>query len=74
MNTQCQGHSLTFVQDHSHSIFSDLLSSETARPIEAKLYMEPQWDVGMKICSNVLGHLTMLIYGTCKIDMDKCAS
>ena len=36
-------------------------------PFEAKFHMEPQWDVGMKICSNVLGHITKIasrpIYG-----------
>ena len=46
MTIQGQGHSLTFVQDHSDSTFSNFFSSETARPIEAKFHMESPWDVG----------------------------
>ena len=45
MNIKGQCHSLTFVQGHSDSI-SKLLCSDTARPIEAKFYIEPPWDVG----------------------------
>ena len=40
-----QGHSLTFIQGHSDSTFSNFFCSETARPIEAKLPMEPPWYV-----------------------------
>ena len=40
-----QGHSLTFVQGHSDSTFSNFFCSETARPIEAKFHMKPPWDV-----------------------------
>ena len=36
--------------------------SETARLIEAKFYVEPPWNGGMKICSNDCGHM-MAIYG-----------
>ena len=46
MNTQYQGHSLTFSQGHSASTVSNFFSSETARPIEARFHMEPSWDVG----------------------------
>ena len=46
MTTHRQGHSLTFVQGHSDSTFSNIFSSETAGSIEAKFYMEPPWDVG----------------------------
>ena len=28
--------------------------------IEAKFYVEPQWDRGMKICSNGPGHITKM--------------
>ena len=39
----------------------------TTRPFEVKFHMEPPWDVGMKICSNVPGHMTKMasspIYG-----------
>ena len=43
---QGQGHSLTFVQGHSDSTFSNFFCSETARPLKAKFHMEPPWDVG----------------------------
>ena len=64
MNIKGQGHSLTLVQDHLDSTFSNLLSLETARPIEAKFHVEPPWDGKTKECSNGPGHMTdMLIYG-----------
>ena len=31
-------------------------SQNTLWPFEAKFPMDPPWDVGMKICSNVQGH------------------
>ena len=37
---------IAFVQGHSDSRFSNFLSSETTRPIEAKVHMELPWDVG----------------------------
>ena len=40
MNIKGQGHSLTFVQGHSDSIFS-FLFLKTPWPIEAKFYVEP---------------------------------
>ena len=46
-----QGHSLTLVQGHSDSTFSNLFFL-TAKPIEAKFHMEPPWDGGMKLNSN----------------------
>ena len=49
------------------SIFSNIFSSETTGPIEAKFHMEPPWDGGMKVFSNGPGHMTkmaaMPIYG-----------
>ena len=49
------------------STFSNIFSSETTGPIEAKFHMEPPWEGGMKFCSNLLGHMTkmaaMPIYG-----------
>ena len=46
---------------------SNFFSSKTTSPFEAKFHMELQWDVGMKICSNVPGHMTKMasspIYG-----------
>ena len=47
-NIKGQGHSLTFVQGHSDSIFSNFFCSETARSIEAKFHMEPPWNVRNK--------------------------
>ena len=63
-----KGHSLTLVQGHSDSTFSNFFSLETARPIEAKFQMEPPWDLGTKVYTNGPGHMTsvaaMPIYGT----------
>ena len=42
------------------STFSNIFSSETTWPIEAKLYMEPPWDGGTKIYSNGPGHMTKM--------------
>ena len=67
MNIKGQGHSLTFVQGHSDSTFSNFFSSKNTRPIETKFHIEPPRDSGMKTCSNVLGHTTKMasrpIYG-----------
>ena len=67
MNIKGQGHSLTFVQGLSDSIFSNFFSSKSTGPIEAKFHIEPPWDIGMKIYTNVLGHMTKMasrpIYG-----------
>ena len=41
MNINGQGHSLTFLQDHSDSTVSNLFSLETARPIEANFHVDP---------------------------------
>ena len=38
--------------------YSNFFSLETAKPIEAKFYVEPPWDRGMKVCSNGHGHMT----------------
>ena len=67
INIKGEGHSLTFLKDHSVSTFSNIFSSETTGPAEAKFCMEPPWDGGTKVCSNGLGHMTkmaaMPIYG-----------
>ena len=42
------------------STFSNIFSSETTGPIEAKFHMEPSWDGGMKVYSNGLGHMTKM--------------
>ena len=48
------------------STFSNIFSSETTVPIEAKFHMEAYWEGGMKVCSNGPGHMikmaTMPIY------------
>ena len=67
MNIKGQGHLLTLVKGHSDSIFSNFFSWETAKPIEAKFHVEPQWDGGTKVCLNGRGHMkkmaAMPIYG-----------
>ena len=67
MDIKGQGYSFTLVQGHSDSTFSNLFALETAKPIEAKLHIEPPWDKGMKDCSNGPGHMTNMatipIYG-----------
>ena len=44
-----------------------LLFLKNIRPFESKIHLRSQWDVGMKIYSNVQGHMTkmasMPIYG-----------
>ena len=49
------------------STFSNIFSSETTGPIEAKFHVEPPWDWWTKVCSNGPGHMTkmatMPIYG-----------
>ena len=67
MNIKSQGHSLTLVQGHSDSTFSNFFFLETARLIEAKFHVEPPWDGRIKTYSNGPGHMTnmdvMPIYG-----------
>ena len=47
--------------------FSNIFSSETARPIKAKFHVEPPWEGGTKVYINGPGHMTkmavMPIYG-----------
>ena len=40
------------------STFSNIFSSETTEPIEAKFHIEAPWDGGTKVCSNGPGHMT----------------
>ena len=40
------------------SAFSNIFSSETIGPIEAKFHVEPPWDGGTKVYSNSPGHMT----------------
>ena len=48
MNIKGQGHSLTLVQGHSHSTFSNFFSLETARPIKAKFHVYSNDGMGNK--------------------------
>ena len=47
------------------STFSNIFSSETTGPIEAKFHVQPPWDGRTKVCSNGPGHMTKMaaIYG-----------
>ena len=65
MNIKGQYHSLTLVQGHSDSTYSNFFSLGTERPIESKFHMELSWDVergagggGANIYSNGPGHMT----------------
>ena len=64
---QGQAHSLTLVQGHLDSTFSNFFSLETTRLIEAKFHVEPPWDGEMKTSTDGLYHMTkmatMPIYG-----------
>ena len=44
----------------SVSTFSNIFSSKTTGPIEAKFHVKPPWDLGTKVCSNGLGHMTKM--------------
>ena len=55
MNIKGQCHLLTLFQGHSDSTCSNLLYLDTVKPIEANFHTEPPWNVGMEICSKVLG-------------------
>ena len=58
MNIKGQGYSLTFVQGHPDSTFSNFFSSKNAGPIEAIFHMEPSWDGRMKVSTNGFYHMT----------------
>ena len=60
VNINGQGHSLTLVQGHSDSTFSNFFSLETAGPFEAKFHVKLPWDEKMKECSNGPGHMTSM--------------
>ena len=61
MNIKGQCHSLTLVQSHSDSTFSNLFSLKNAMPIEAKFHMWPRWDREMKVYSNGPGHMIKMV-------------
>ena len=67
INIKGQGHSLTLVQGHSDSTFSNFFSLKTVRPIEAIFHVESPWDGRMKVSTNSLCHMTktaeMHVYG-----------
>ena len=49
MNINGQGHSLTLVQGHPGSTYSNFFSLDTARPTEAKFHMQPPRDGGTNV-------------------------
>ena len=53
MNIEGRGHSVTLVQGHTDSTFSNFFSIETTRPIEVKFHVEPQWDGERKFVQTV---------------------
>ena len=53
-----KGHSLTLVQGHLDSTFSNFFYLETVRPIEAKFHVDPPWNGGTKVCSNGPSHMS----------------
>ena len=54
MTIKGQGNSLTVVQGHSDSTYSNFFSLETAEQIEAKVHVKPPWDEWMKVSTNAL--------------------
>ena len=56
MITQGQGHSLTFVQGHSDSTFSNFFSSNTLDCLKPNFIWSLHEMLGMKMYSNVPGH------------------
>ena len=42
------------------STISNVFSSETVWPIEAKFYVEPPWEEGTKVYINGPGHMTKM--------------
>ena len=59
--------SVVVVRRRRPSTISNVFSSETARPIKAKFYVEPPWEGGTKVYINGPGHMTKMaaipIYG-----------
>ena len=60
MNIKGQGHSLTFVQGHSLSTFSNFFSSKHIRSIEAIFLVVPSLDGKIKVNTNGLCHMTKI--------------
>ena len=58
MNIKGQCHSVTLVQGNSDSTFAKLFTLERAKPIEAKIRVNPPWVACTKVYSNGLGHMT----------------
>ena len=67
MNIKGQSHSLTFVQGHSDSTFSNFFSSKNTRLIESIFHVEPSWDGRMKVSTNGLCHMPIYAKKTFKI-------
>ena len=58
MNIRGQCQSLTVVQGHSDSTFSNFFFLETPRPIKAKFHVAPPLNGDTKVCSTGPGHMT----------------
>ena len=67
MNIKGQGHSVTLVQGHSDSTFSNLFSLETARLIEAKFYVDGR-------CSQLNEYMKLYEYQSSVIDLGHSVS
>ena len=63
MNIRGQGYSLSLVLGHPRFTISNFFSLETARPIEAKFYVEPPWDGEWKFVQMV--QVTSPIWPSC---------
>ena len=63
MNIKGQGHSLTFVQGHSDSTFSNFFAQKALGRLKPTFIWSLYVMWGMKMCSNVPGHMTMPIHG-----------
>ena len=50
MTIKGQGNSLTLVEAHSDSAYSNFFFLETARPIEAKFQEESPWENKYPVC------------------------
>ena len=62
MNIKGQSHSLTFVQDHSDSTFSNFFSLETARRTEAKFHVDEVMKVSTDDLCHTIKMAAMFIY------------
>ena len=60
MNIKGQYRSLTFVEGHLYSTFSNFFFLETAWPFEAKFHVAPPFDEGIKVNINDSCHMAKI--------------